>query len=147
MNSDNPRFIDNGDGTVIDAVNRLQWSKATLTPECVTHTQAEDLCRELRLAGHDDWRLPSTHELFALVDHSRFDPAIDTAFLPETQNDWYWTSTVCAWSSALAWFVLFNDGGCDLGYRGYDDGLVRAVRSLTNVETEALAGNRENNDG
>ena len=134
----NPRFIDNGDGTVTLPALGLMFTKATVTPECVTHTQAEAACAELRTAGHDDWRLPSTHELFALVDHSRFDPAIDTAFFPETQNDWYWTSTVCAWSSSRAWSVNFYSGVCDYDDRGCNGGLVRAVREALQAPPAAV---------
>jgi len=130
MNSDTPRFIDNADGTVTLPALGLMFSQATISEVDVTQHQAEDLCRELRLAGHDDWRLPTDHELLALVDRSRHNPAIDTTFFPDTKPDWYWTSTVCAWSSAHAWCVLFSDGNCYYGGRGSGSGLVRAVRSV-----------------
>ena len=130
MNSDNHRFIDNGDGTVTLLALGLMFSQATITEVDVTQHQAEDLCRELRLAGHDDWRLPSDHELLALVDRSRHNPAIDTTSFPDTKLNWYWTSTVCAWSSARAWCVVFVFGGCCGAARGDNYGLVRAVRSV-----------------
>ena len=125
-----PRFIDNGDGTVTLPALGLMFTKATITEADVTQHQAEDLCRELRLAGHADWRLPTDHELLALVDRSRHNPAIDTTFFPDTQPNWYWTSTVCAWSSARAWCVVFVFGGCCGAARGDNYGLVRAVRSV-----------------
>lgn len=128
--STTPRFIDNGDGTVTLPALGLMFTKATITPEYVTHAQAEAACTELRSGGFDDWRLPSTHELFALVDHSRCRPAIDTDAFPDTKSDWYWTSTVCAWSSSHAWFVNFDGGDADSDNRDYPNGLVRAVRSL-----------------
>lgn len=125
-----PRFIDNGDGTVTLPALGLMFTQATITDRDVTQHQAVELCRELRTAGHDDWRLPSAQELFALVDHSRHNPAIDTAFFPDTKPDWYWTSTECAWSPVHAWYVSFYSGNCDYDYRD-DLGLVRAVRSLS----------------
>ena len=130
MNTETPRFIDNGDGTVTDTKLGLMWSKATITEADVTQHQAEDLCRELRLAEHADWRLPTVEELFALADRSRYNPAIDTEAFPDTSSDWYWTSTITAWSSSLAWFVSFDYGLAGNGCRVSDDGLVRAVRSL-----------------
>ncbi len=130
MNSDTPRFVDNGDGTVTLPALGLMFSKATITEVDVTQHQAEDLCRELRLAGHADWRLPTDHELLALVDRSRYNPAIDTTFLPDTKSDWYWTSTVCAWSSSRAWGVYFDFGHCSYDGRDGSLGLVRAVRSV-----------------
>ena len=128
--STTPRFIDNGDGTVTLPALGLMFTKATITPKYGTHAQAEAACSELRTGGFDDWRLPSTHELFALVDHSRCRPAIDTDVFPDTKSHWYWTGTVCAWSSSLAWFVLFGDGLASGSSRDNGYGLVRAVRSL-----------------
>ena len=130
----NPRFIDNGDGTVTLPALGLMFSKATITEVDVTQHRAEDLCRELRLAGHADWRLPTRAELLTLVDRSRYNPAIDTTFFPDTHNDWYWTSTACAWSSSLAWCVDFSDGQCGGGSRGNGYSLVRAVRSLPAID-------------
>ena len=130
MNSENPRFIDNGDGTVIDTVNHLLWSKATMSPKGISQHDALKLCAGLSLAGYGDWRLPTRAEMLTLVDDTRHEPAIDTTFFPDTKPEWYWTSTACAWSSALAWFVGFHYGGCIHGYRSSDDGLVRAVRSV-----------------
>ena len=125
-----PRFIDQGDGTVIDTAHHLQWSKATLTPKCISQHDAFKLCEGLTLGGHSDWRLPTRAELLTLVDDTRHAQAIDTEFFPDTKNDWYWTSTVCAWSSVLAWYVLFDGGVCNDGDRDGDYGLVRAVRSV-----------------
>jgi len=125
-----PRFVDQGDGTVIDTVSRLQWSKATLTPKCISQHDALKLCEGLSLAGYGDWRLPTRAELLTLVDDTRHQPAINVDAFPDTKNDWYWTSTVCAWSSARAWCVSFYDGGCGSGLRGSFNGLVRAVRSV-----------------
>ena len=126
----NPRFIDNGDGTFTLPALGLMFTKATVTPECVTHTQAEAACAELRTAGHDDWRLPTRAELLTLVDDTLHQPAINVDAFPDTKSDWYWTSTVSAWSSARAWCVHFDNGDCGLGYRDLSFGLVRAVRSV-----------------
>ena len=125
-----PRFIDQCDGTVIDSEHRLQWSKATLTPKCISQHDAFKLCEGLTLGGHSDWRLPTRAELLTLVDDTRHAPAIDTEFFPDTKNDWYWTSTVCAWSSVRAWYVYFDSGYCGDDSRGDGYGLVRAVRAL-----------------
>jgi hypothetical protein len=124
------RFIDNGDGTVTDTRSGLTWSKVTLCDREINYATAEQLCTELELAGHTDWRLPTVDELFALADRTRTDPAIDTGAFPDTQSDWYWTSTIVAWSSDDAWIVSFNYGDAGNGHRGYSDAFVRAVRGV-----------------
>jgi hypothetical protein len=124
------RFVDNGDGTITDARNGLTWSKATLCKEEIDHAQAEKICAELDLAGHNDWRLPTVDELFALADRTRTEPAIDTEAFPDTQSDWYWTSTISAWSSGDAWFVGFSFGDADYYRRDGNFAFVRAVRGV-----------------
>lgn len=124
-------FVDNGDRTITDTRSGLMWSQATLTPECVTHADAVKTCAELDLAGHVDWRLPTVEELFLLADRSRKEPAIDTTAFPDTQSDWYWTSTISAWSSDYAWIVHFRYGSASAASRGLSLGLVRAVRSVS----------------
>jgi hypothetical protein len=124
------RFLDAGDGTVTDTNTGLQWSKATLTPKCVTHADAEKACADLPLAGHTDWRLPTRAELLTLVDDTRVNPAIDTAAFPDTKSDWYWTSTRLASSPGYAWIVHFFNGNASYGYRDDGSALARAVRSV-----------------
>lgn len=124
------RFTDNGDGTITYTTTGLMWSKATLRDDEVTQQQAAEICSELDLAGHTDWRLPTVEELFALADRARQDPAIDTDAFPDTRSDWYWTSTETAWSSARAWIVDFYNGGAGSSRRDYDFGFVRAVREV-----------------
>ena len=124
------RFIDNGDGTVTDTRTGLMWSKATLSDDCVTHAQAEQTCAELDLAGHKDWRLPTVEELFLLADRARKQPAIDTDAFPDTQSDWYWSSTISAWSPDLAWYVSFHYGHSANYHRDSNSAFVRAVRAV-----------------
>ena len=64
--------------------------------------------------GCSDWRLPNRKELYSLVDHSRYSPAIplDNQFY-DVQNDKYWTSTTYAYGTSQAWMVNIQFG--DLG--------------------------------
>ena len=76
--ADETRFIDNGDGTVTDAVTGLMWQKAT--NERKAPREAEIFCRDLRLAGYSDWRLPNIKELNTILN------------LAPEQNNWYFDS-------------------------------------------------------
>jgi hypothetical protein len=55
------RFVDNGDGTVTDTARNIMWQKGDNGKE-VTFQQAQAYCRNLRLGGHTDWRLPNPDE-------------------------------------------------------------------------------------
>jgi len=115
---------------VFDRQLGLMWPAATTSSECVTHADAETMCKELRLGDFDDWRMPTIDELESLRDRSRYSPAINVDLFPDTESDWYWSSTLTAWSSDDAWFVSFNNG---YSYNLHRDGygaFVRAVRSV-----------------
>ncbi|MFL4600193.1 DUF1566 domain-containing protein, partial [Stenotrophomonas maltophilia] len=66
-------------------------------------------------------------ELQLLIDRSRYSPAINTDFFKDIQNDWYWSKTPAAWSSASAWGVDFNLGYVSYDHRG-SNGFALAVR-------------------
>lgn len=105
---------------VIDQTTGLMWSVESLgdpaePDDGITQEHCIERCRQLRLLGHEDWRLPTRAELAGLIDDTRHEPAIDTAAFPRVKSRWHWTSTPAAWSSSAAWGVYFS-----LGYVGYD---------------------------
>ena len=102
-----PSFADNGDGTVTDRVTGLVWEKTD--GGAMTWEQARARAETLRLAGRSDWRLPSSMELLALMDHDRHGPAMDTAAFPYTGARYWWTRTPAAGDPSRAWLV--NTGG------------------------------------
>lgn len=115
---------------VIDHATGLMWSVESIGDrdgDSQDHAACTKACAELRLLGHDDWRLPTRVELAALVDDTRRDPAIDVGLFPRVKPNWHWTSTETAWSSSSAWFVSFNSGYVDLDHR-YGLGFALAVR-------------------
>lgn len=63
-----PRFTDNGGGTITDNLTGLMWEK---TPSATARiwTAALTYANGLALAGHDDWRLPNRKELRSLVNY------------------------------------------------------------------------------
>jgi len=61
-----PHLVDNGDGTVTDRVTGLMWQKAFARD--VSFAAAPSLAASARTGGHSDWRVPTTKELYSLID-------------------------------------------------------------------------------
>jgi hypothetical protein len=133
----NPRFVDNGDGTISDRVTRLMWVKDGNSAGCnngspLNWNNAIDFAVALNYAGHTDWRMPNIKELMSIVDYGLggdgIVPAINATFFPNTVMDAYWSSTLyAAVPDDLAWGVSFGDGDVFVDYR-YVDYYVRPCR-------------------
>ena len=135
----NPKFIKisaDGDRLPDDAAtwaavllpdHDITFSATSVVDTDVSQDECEAACKALTLAGHSDWDLPTIEELQLIIDRSRYSPAINTDFFQNIQNDWYWTKTPAAWSSASAWSVYFYYGGVYGGLRDLN-GFALAVR-------------------
>ena len=79
--------------------------------------------------GAKDWRMPTSKELYGLVDLSipYPGPTIDAAYFPDAESDWHWSGSPFAYYSDYAWFVSFYSGYSNGNYRYYA-GAVRLVR-------------------
>lgn len=60
------RFQDNNDGTITDSLTGLMWQKGE--NERMDWYSALKSCKEMRLAGHSDWRLPNLKELNTILN-------------------------------------------------------------------------------
>ncbi len=124
INHDNPH----------DADNQYTWYDSHLegigagNPGDGTDTQ--DFIYALNaqnFGGFSDWRIPKRDELRTIVHYDRINPAIDTAYFPNSVPSDYWSATSVAGDMSNAWYINFNLGNdfpADKGYNGY----VRAVR-------------------
>jgi hypothetical protein len=69
-----PRFTDNGDGTVTDNLTGLMWTKDANDNGTMSWNDAIDYSNNLSLgnagcgSNHTDWRLPNVNELQSLID-------------------------------------------------------------------------------
>ena len=61
-----PKYVDNGDGTVTDLVTGLMWQRDPGVK--MTFDEAIAGADAFSLAGYDDWRLPTIKELYSLID-------------------------------------------------------------------------------
>lgn len=106
--------------------NGLEWSATLCSGEYLTFAEAANACASLG----DGWRLPTRSELDSILDLSRNNPAVDVTLYPDTQHDWYWSSTLLTASPDFAWCVDFGDGYVDNVKCGLKLAFARAVRRV-----------------
>ncbi len=118
----------NSNKTVTCSESKLIWQdngEARTTEK--SWSDAIKHCEDLIFAGYSDWRLPNKNELLSIVDRSKYNPAINSAF-KNTVSDLYWSSTSRANDTNYAWVVPFGDGLTGY-YTKYYSGYVRCVRA------------------
>jgi hypothetical protein len=154
---DNPRFANNGDGTITDRLTGLRWELKTnldgvanlpnphdadnlyswtgggegfTAPDGTAFT---DILAALNAACFGtlcDWRLPTLAELQTLLlapYPCTSNPCIDPVFGP-TSSDKHWSATTRATAAGLdAWTLDFNQGAATTQTKIFD-WRVRAVR-------------------
>ena len=98
---------DNITGIVTDSSTGLQWQDdINITKRW---EEAINYCETLTLGTYTDWRLPNQNELRSIVDRSKVNPSIDTAF-KNVVIGWYWSSSTLAARKDEAWNVYFRYG-------------------------------------
>lgn len=124
----NPRFRDNGDGTVTDLLTDLIWLKNANCFGERTWTEALDDCNILTdgqcglsdSSAAGEWRLPNVKELQSLITLSFLSPVLSDAAGtgPWTEGDpftsvqvnYYWSATTYTGQTDKAWIVSMNIG-------------------------------------
>ncbi len=144
-----PRFIDNNNGTLTDAVTGLTWLKRA---DCIhadwagaiaaTNALANGQCGLTDGSSAGQWRMPNRNEMLSLVDRAetnqalkfntkfmKSNGAVDQAAIFDTFNEleYFWTSTTNHSDITQAWTVF----SCDFGVYNIDKtniGFTLAVR-------------------
>jgi len=102
-----PNYVDNQDGTISDQITGLMWQK--IDGGEMTWENAQQYAQDCRLGGHRDWRLPTSIELFSIMDHGKHGPAMDSKIFTKTQARYWWSNTTRADDKSKIWVV--NTGG------------------------------------
>ena len=103
------RFLDNGDGTVMDLLTDLTWEKS-INQTAVTWEDAILYCENLTLGGKSDWRLPNVKEIRSLSDENRVQPSVDNTTFKGVTITKYWSSTSLPNQTTKAWYLDNNFG-------------------------------------
>ena len=130
----NPRFTDNGNGTVTDNLTRLVWLKDTNCVDTVGGIQRNQPIwysvlhyeKALTWAGGlatgacglsdgsriGDWRLPNRLEMQSLLDYGRNKPALPVGHpFANVQQSGVWTATTLSYGSGdSSWFIHTESG-------------------------------------
>lgn len=107
-----------------DGYDKNQPATFCNTGEYVARVNKAGLC------GHSDWRVPTRPELESLVNFGVSRPAIDVKFFPNTQLDFYWSSSPVVDQPSSAWGVSFQFGFSAPLQRN-NSRFVRLVRTYT----------------
>ena len=113
----NPRFIDNGNGTLSDALTGLVWTK-NMNPvkKAITWQEALDYVAGMNKGaypnfGYVDWRLPNRKELESLQHYHTPRPwAASTILFTDYPGKSFWTSTTHMGNMQYAWSVVITSG-------------------------------------
>ena len=124
----NPRFTDNGNGTVTDNRTGLIWLKNANCFGTNNWHEAVDKAAALHSgecgladgSNKGDWRLPTEEEWAAFVDRNYFNPALSNAAgtgqwsegdpFNNVQCGFYWSSTTYEAYTDNAWFMNIAHG-------------------------------------
>jgi hypothetical protein len=128
-----PRFADNGDGTVGDLLTGLVWLKDTACLGSGSWSDAMARVADFQAApgpfacsgylpSGRTWRLPSTVELRSLVDRSRSGPALPAGHpfvgIPTYVQYWSSTTTTFTLSTANGWVLFVTNGASGGNLKG-----------------------------
>ncbi|MDQ7786428.1 MAG: DUF1566 domain-containing protein [Thermodesulfovibrionales bacterium] len=113
-----PRFFDNGDGTVTDTLtgliwlkdggclHRKNWSEALITIAALNEDPGRYNCLEYS-GNYTDWRMPNVRELESMLNYGAYDSSewLNKSGFINIQASSYWTSTAAAFTNIQGWKI------------------------------------------
>jgi hypothetical protein len=119
----NPRFTDNGDGTLTDNLTGLMWLK---DGGCIKKKKWKDslntvadfnnnpgnyTCLEYT-ATYSDWRLPNVKEIESLIHYGTSDSAawLHSEGFADVNDSYFWSSTTRERKTFKAWIIGITKG-------------------------------------
>lgn len=84
-----------GDEIVFDLLTGLHWQDNSEAKSIKrNYKDAEAYCKRLKLAGFEDWTLPTISQLESIADYTKQKPAIRNGF-KNVASSFYWSSSPC----------------------------------------------------
>lgn len=131
------RFIDNGDETITDRKTGLMFQQYSAADRMIWE-DALSYCFTSTFAGFEDWRLPTTEELRAIVDYASLSsPPVDLDIFPDITGSYYWTGTTTQMDTGSAWAIYMSNGLDVSAADKSDDYYVLPVRAGGRDESSA----------
>lgn len=124
--SDQPRFVDNCNGTVTDTQTGLTWAAKDNEGDS-NWENAKQYCENYRGGGHSDWRMPTVAELQSLYD-SQYSQNTEREYAAHLLTPLIHLSCPSVWSIERMGggephrrSVDFDDGGAYHGHPAWAD--------------------------
>ncbi len=112
------RFVNNGNGTITDALTGLMWEQSPIG-SIVTWNTAVAGAANCSKAGYTDWRLPNRSELRSLCNYGQTNSVnwLNGKDFNSIYSFYYWTSTPYPAGTDHAWIIFMTQCQVLLEYK------------------------------